>query len=528
MVRRRDPNTGRFVSAPAIAKPKRGARRQTYDVLQHRGTYTALGYRAVTVASKEGRGTVGGSGAVHTQYHRPALLNQSRDFVRNNGIYRGIIERAAGYIIGGGFGLQARTTSKRWNREAERLWREYWRKPGVKQLLSGQQTERMVCTELLKCGDTGVVKLGKPRAGLIQLIEAEQITSKTYRDGIKKDEWGMPVKFFVTAYGARGQLANERARQIEPEFFLFMTTPERPTGVRSVPPCQASFPMLHRINDVCDSEAIAWQLLARLALSITREAGPQIGQEESTEDPGASGDELAVRITELAYALVFHGESGDEIKGIERNIPGRNFQESVVMFLRLLGLPLGMPLEIVLLDWTKSNYSQSRAVLEQAYQTFQDWQNIIAGGFNRPVYEWKVGQWVRSGLLAERADALQHDWIKPTFPWIDQLKEAQAQGAKLDRGFTTHAIVCKSLNLERENVVEARQAEVLDAIKRAQKLEKQTGVEVPWEIFAGLRPPGVKGGRRAGDTPAGGDTPTGPREPSEDEQAERAEGEEEE
>ncbi len=263
--------------------------------------------------------------------------------------------------------------------------------------------------------------------------------------------------------------------------------------------------MLHRINDVCDSEAIAWQMLARLAVSVTREDGAVLAYGESEPDPekstGDTSGDLSMRMTELDYALIFHGNPGEKVQGIERNIPGKDFSESLRMFLRLLGLPLGLPLELILLDWTKGNYSQSRAVLEQAYQTFLGWQKLLEASVHSAVYEWKVEGWQRAGVLPARADAMAHEWIKPSFPWIDKLKEAQSYGVLLDRGLTTHALACKALNMDRGEVVAARVAEVEDAIKRAKEIKEATGVDVPWQMFCGLKPPKPERGRPGGDEP---------------------------
>jgi len=257
-----------------------------------------------------------------------------------------------------------------------------------------------------------------------------------------------------------------------------------------VPAAQAAFPMLHRINDVCDSEAIAMQLLSRIAVSITRENAAEEAFTSSREDPNKTTEEtkgdLATRLTELDYALLFHGDKGDEIKGIDRNIPGKDFGESVRMFLRLLGLPLGMPLECILLDWTKSNYSQSRAVLQQAFQMFLKWQNKMVGFFYDPLFEWRLSAWKDSGLIGKSVK-IKHDWIKHTFPWIDQLKEAQAYSTQVERGFITHGSVCKSLNTDRAEVIDQREREVRDAIARAQKIEEETKMKVSWKIFAGLK-----------------------------------------
>ena len=159
------------------------------------------------------------------------------------------------------------------------------------------------------------------------------------------------------------------------------------------------------------------------------------------------------------------------------------------MFLRLLGLPLGLPLEIILLDWTKSNYSQSRAVLEQAYQVFIGWQKLLEDFFYVSILEWQISLWIEAGEIKERPDGLNHEWIKPSFPWIDQYKEALAQGEKIDRGFGTYAQVCKSLNMDRLDVLGIREQEIRDAIKRAKGIEEDTQVKVPWQLFAGFKVP---------------------------------------
>ena len=499
--------SGRFMARPAAGAVRRAARteRAAEDlrdavVVRKVGGYTAFGYRAARTATVMGRTATGGSGEYHAQYDRERLIHQSRQFYRDNAIYRGMMDRAVAYIAGRGFRLQATTADGQVNSTLERLWRQYWRRPEARGLVSGPRLERLLMREVLICGDTGVIKIGAgPYAGQVQLVEAEQITGSTAGRsagdvGYDRGIYGTPTRFYVSSYGQGGRLGSDKAQGYKPDAeFLFLIDPERPSSARGVPPCQAAFAMLHRINDVCDSEAIAWQVLARLAFTINKPGAAEEMYDLARSDPNkssdaAEGDLAKDRLVELDYALIMAGRPGEEIKPVERTIPGRNFSESLPMFLRLLGLPLGLPLEIVLLDWTKSNYSQSRAVLEQAFQTFLSWQDLIEDGAHRPVYEWQVRRWVATRQVPDLPDIANHAWIRPSFPWLDQLKETQAQAEKLNRGLTTHEAVCKSLGMEREDVVAIRQREVTDAIERAQAITEQTGTFVPWQIFAGMSP----------------------------------------
>lgn len=466
--------------------------RKTPLVTMEPGTdlsYDQLGFQSVRTAAANRQFAVGGSGRRHMTYDRTLLIDQSRKLKRDNGIYGGMIERAVDYIVGaGGFSLRARTGAKGFNRKVEQLWKDYWKRPDVTLRLAGWQVERMICRELLTCGDVGTVKTTDE--GRVQIIEAEQIVGKGrfHNDGMVCKQNGRATGYWVSGYGAGGQLDRKNARRIEPKNFIFVVDPDRPSSRRGFPPAQASFAMLHRINDVCDSEAIAWQLLARMALSIQQGEAERNAWNDSNPDPNAKGTETALRVQEIGYALMWHAPPGSEIKGIDRNIPGKDFTNSITMFLRLMGLPLGLPLEIILLDWTKSNYSQSRAVLEQAYQRFQAMQ-MLQATFLDDVYEWRVAQWIASGELSDRADATKHDWITQAFPWLDKLKEAQAYGLQVDRTFTTHGQVCKSLRRDRADVVAEHEAEVREAIEIAQKIENDTGQKVDWQMFAGHLPP---------------------------------------
>jgi len=456
------------------------------QVVRHKGgSYDALGYNAASVAVRDGRGGLAGSGESHQRYDRETLINESRRLERDNPIYQGMIDKAISYIVGNGFGLQAKTDDPQWNAKAEAAFKQFWKEPELTGLDSGVEVEQMVLREIIIAGDTGVLKTDQQK---LQLFEAEQIKGPGSADnGIIRNDVGTVTGYYVSPYSDFA-VQTSKARTLTAEEFLFLVRRKRPSSLRAVPPCQAAFAMLHRINDTCDSEAIARQLQSRLAVSITRAGGSTVLDDVAdTDDKGSSTQgELSTKVIDFDYATVIAGEPGDEVRGIERTAPGRDFTETIETFLRLLGLPLGLPLEIILLNWTRSNYSQSRAVLEQAFTGFMGWQTLLKRGFHSPVYEWFIQNAIDAGDLEDREDKFSHDWIAPTFPWIDQMAEAQAYGAKLDRTLCTHAEALKSQNKDREEVLSARRREIVDAIIMAKEIEKETGEAVDWRPFAGL------------------------------------------
>ncbi len=508
-----------------------GSRRQrrnenvTYTGKKPYYSSSGTGYRSSSLSIDASTKARGGSGAFHQQIDITSLHDQTRWFYRNNGIFSGMMNAAADYIWGNGFTLQFTTKSKTYNAKAEKLFNEWWRKPEIKQQLTGRTVGRMGAIELLSMGEWATILTDQ---GLLDFVESEQIKSprdkrKRATSGMRFKADGSISKYFACPYDANGQPDTDNPQEYDADFFLFAFRPDRFSSLRAVPTCQSVYPSLHRVNDVCDSEAIAWQLLSRVAISMIRKNGPKLGYDESEEDTSRSGDDFDDdtdrRITELGNALIFHGETGDKIEGISRNIPGKDFTASLTMFLRLLGQPLGLPLEVILNDWTKSNFSQCKAALVQAFQRFLGWQFLIEDSTLRPIVKWKTENFVSEGLLPERVDGLSHEWLKPKFPWLEQLKEALSFGVMIDRGFTSHSRVLKTLNLDRDEIVVEIEREIEDAINRKKKLEDkfagqgynlaENNISIPWESFMGHKPGATKG-RPAGAAPANQNTVTEP------------------
>jgi lambda family phage portal protein len=461
-----------------------------------------LGYRAAKFAREQGV-AVGGSGDYHLRYDRDVLVRQSQDFFRDNGLYEGIINRASDNILGEGFSLQARTSNADLNTQLESFWREFWIEgsPEVRGMDGGYDCERKALAHLWVDGDVGAIKTN---LGLLQMIESERITSarsgmiNQYRrmeDGVEMDLLGKPRRYMVADYDGNGYVQKNRLTPIDAENFLFLANRKRFSQTRGVPVLVSNFAMFHRLNDIFNSEAAAWQLLSRLAVAVTKKDAESKAVQLSESSAAAAGEtpavrDIADRVQDMDYAMVFWGEKDEDIRGIDRNIPGPNFTASVTMFLRLIGLPVGFPLELILLDWSKTNYSSARAALEQAFRMFQAWQRRLKNGFHSQVYRWKVGQWVAEGRVQNASDIFAHEFVAPGFPWIDQLKEAQAWGERIDRGMATLSQACKSLNQDREDWLMARKREVNEAIAAADEInQKNPDAKVPWQMFAGTLAP---------------------------------------
>jgi capsid protein len=465
------------------------------------GTYTAGGFFSEPEVSF-GTGTTGISGRREMQYDRDALVQISRELYRKNPIYYGMVNTAVDYIIGTGHKLQCISTNKRQQKTAdlvEDLWNDFMFSPEIRGMLTGDEMQAMVMQELLLCGDTAAIKIAGE--GKVQLIESEQIAGRKtagYDDGIKTDSFGRILSFNVCPYKS-GYISVKVGTEKQAQDVIFLASFDRPSDVRAMPVCQASFPMIHRIDDVCNAEAIAWQTLARFAVAITAETARSDGFQGSVSDATLTTDQstLTDRVSDLGYALLFNGKVGEKIEGISRNIPGKDFPQSIRTFLRLLGLPMGLPLELTFLDWTESNYSQSRAVLEHCKRRFARWQRTFQQGFLDKLLEWKLRQWIAEGKLSNIP--LTHSWIGPAFPWLDPLKEAEAMGKQMELGISTLHEVLSMQGKDYDAVMAMREREVDKAVELVKKYQSMD-IDVPIELFCGLPYPNKSSNQNKSET----------------------------
>jgi capsid protein len=375
-------------------------------------------------------------------------------------------------MIGDGFKLAAKDP------DVDALWEEWYPNAEITGRYKGNKLDRAVALEWLTTGEGIGLKI---KGGSVQLIESEQVPQSTgaVPEGIITDDYGKPIEFRVAPY-VNGNLG--RAKKVNARDVLFICERERPSSLRGIPVLQQAFPMLHRINDVLDSEALGFQILSRVVMKHLSDTGPL---SKGTDNVTADATTDDVTVTELPFGLIFEGSINDELVPMERSIPGKDFPQSVATFCRFLGLPLGLPLELVLLDWTKSNFSQMRGALLMCDKRFRGMQASIINDWHEPLFQWKRQQWIAEGLIEDTPETMIHEWIPAPFPWVDPEKEAMAQGKIIELGLGSHTNACKARSIERARLLPQLDEETREAIEISKKIEAETGVVVPWQHFAG-------------------------------------------
>jgi capsid protein len=460
------------------------------------------GYHAVQVLRESGKPLPAeGSADAQLAYQLEDLRAASQLYDRDNGIYQATTTRIIDFILGEyGLRLQALTRSAKVNRWLERRWSRYMAAPEIRGMDDGVEFQRKWLRHLFVDGDVGLVKDAQTRQ--VQLIPGARIAFNQPRSrkgqrveyGVELDKYDRPQRFHVAELDDWGNVRTTRGTWIEAADFIFRAVRLRLDQTRGVPIQQANFAMYERIQDVCDSEAAAWQLLSRMALAIETSDGAALGEKVGVAEGERDEGTLAKRVVDIGNAVIFYARPGEAVKGIDRNIPGANFVESLKMFLRLLGLPLGFSLEFMLLIWSDTNYSSGRASIKSVERNVRPWVRAV-GGMLGDIYAWQQRMWLTpppgDRLARKEARELQtlmdakdidpaelqrHRLVPQPYPLVDDDKGSKAQRTRLESGTTAPSLIAAENGDEHGELVSAQRRDIARCARAVERLRKQ----FPW------------------------------------------------
>ena len=125
--------------------------------------------------------------------------------------------------------------------------------------------------------------------------------------------------------------------------------------------------------------------------------------------------------------------------------PNSAFNDFVMSLARQIGSALGLPAEVLLLNFT-SSYSASRGALLEAWKLFRYWREWWINNFCQPIYE----EWLNEAVLRGRVIApgffddpmiryaySWSDWTGPSQGQLDPVKEVKAAVLRVENGFST-------------------------------------------------------------------------------------------
>ena len=480
---------GGFVNQLTTIFPGWQARRAESGLKAAQANYMAFGYESASasIQRKQRASSIlatSADGQLHG-YDLYSIQEWSRLLWRNNPLYSSLFKRAADNIIGTGLVVNPKTDDKgTLNEELHAAFAEYTAKGGPWELtrrFSLAEAQRIAFFSVGRDGDF----LGYRADEGWQFFEGGQIgTPRGYNTagpriigGVQKDALDRPSYYWVSDYAWWGYIDYTTARGLRADLCKHVGRWDFFSQSRPLPVYQNALGMFEDFFRYLESHLLAAMQQACNTMEIN---SPHANVLAALGMDKANSADAVNRLkgVRMAPAQVVHTYTGEKLTMHNSTLPNNAFPEYVRQNLRMIGMPLGLPLEIALMDFSQTNFAGAKMAINQAQATFLGWRQMLVEQFLTPVYaDWFDR--VRSASTDIKIPKTlkypqRFEIIEPQAGWIDAYKETLAINAQVEGGWETITHALKE-HMGRELVdVVTESANELLTIKT---VAKATGVE---------------------------------------------------
>lgn len=425
------------------------------------------------------------------------LRGQTRELRRNNGVINGILNTFTTHVVGHGITYYPQLNEKILNLtserksqleyEAKRAWKLQSKYIDITGRLHFREILHLIVRKILEDGEIFLIRhyLERPYAPLgvcFEIVEADRVDTppdkagkNNIRAGIEMDQYGAPVRYYVRkSHPGDDPQANFAAIPARDEqgrplvFHLYWQL--RPGQSRGEPFFTPILNLMYDLSKYREAEVVAARVAACFAAFIRSDNAAFMGQ--ATLESSSEG-----KITSLAPGMVEYLQPGEDVVVVDPKRPNPNMDKFIEQIIREVGASLGLPYELVMKDFSKTNYSSARAAINEAIKLFKYWQAWIVDYFCQPVLEivleeaWAKDMLSVTDFLEKKDEYCKANWTPPGWRSVDPLKETNAKKQNLMYGMTTLADIAAEEGKDWE--------ELLEQQRREAEKRQELGLEYP-------------------------------------------------
>lgn len=399
------------------------------------------------------------------------IIEQARELFRNHCLIAQGIRRLCANILGGGFTVDIRTGDDGLNRELSARWYEWSEDPDQCDIQGEQDfhgLEKLTLQQVIVDGDLITLPTID---GELQQLEAHRMRNpaRTVRNvvhGVELDNEDKPRRRLaywiahedVEAYypvPKAGEMTRYPARVDGVRQVLHHYLPDRTSQTRGVTCLAAPMETAGMGDDLMFSQLVKAQMAAAATLIRELDASAQPinygtgGQEVSTaQRPDGTTQQRAG----WQPGMEIFGYPGEHLRIESPNVPNAEFFQHAMLILSIVAVNLDLPVQVLMLDATHTNFSGWRGSVDQARQRWQEIQRWLITSFHTPVYLAKVRQWAaddpvlrrtieeqdgRRRVGADGINAFGHVWHTAGWPYIEPVQDATGDLIQIRNGLTS-------------------------------------------------------------------------------------------
>lgn len=423
-------------------------------------------------------------------------MEQARDMARNDSLVGTLADRRVDNIVQQGFTLDVKTGDRAIDADLEARWASFAMDADQCDIageLSWHEIERVVCRAVSIDGDMVVTGT---QDGPFQVIEAHAIQTSTKVEntflGVTRNKYGRRevyhVRYDLDEFGRK---SSSEPLDVRDEYgvrqLFHVYDPHRVHMTRGVTQLAPVFSLSGMLEDVNFAKLVQQQAVSCFAV-LHEVASGAPGLPSVDGAYGESGSETTntgTRKTEgISPGMEYYGMPGESLKGFSPNIPNSEYFQQVKLLLQIIGVNFGLPLCLILMDGSETNFSGWRGAVDEARKGFiTDQQNLVRR-LHRPAYLWWLNQLLsepgeealRRAQRQQGVDIFGHEWGLPTWSYIEPVADAEGDAKQLRNALTSPRRLHKARGKEwtqvSTEIIEDNAAAIQAAQAKADELNK--------------------------------------------------------
>lgn len=331
----------------------------------------------------------------------------------------------------------------------------------------------------------------------VMLLEAERLADPLRRpagkmidEGVELDTHGRPCAYWIANRNPEQELINQPMLEYHRvklfgyksgrRNILHLMLSERIGQHRGVPLLAPVIEPLKQLTRYTDAELMAAVVSGMYAIFFEHEQlDGEYGEEEYASEEGLGGIPGLEDITqEEMSGMMMDLPAGVKPVGVSPGRPNQNFMQFVEALVKQVGGALGIPAELLFMQFTAS-YSASRGALLEAWKLFKFWRSWFAANFCQMVYE----EWLTEAVLLGRINAPGYftdkfkqkayawaEWVGPAQGQLNPLQEVNASIAKINANLSTYQREAGELTGEDWDLIMKQRQRENDILKEVMKV----------------------------------------------------------
>lgn len=382
------------------------------------------------------------------------MLERARHYQRNDQVVGQAVRRLVANIVQDGFRLDPQTGDTEIDTMIKADWQD-WSTEADLCHSEGEMTfpemEAVALSQVIVDGDIFVLPLNNDS---LQMVEAHRCrtprnTTLNVVHGVLMNDSAKRLEYWFTKedlalnaslsrvsdvqkYAARDP---DGVRQVLHLYMPYRSSQRR--GISSLAPVSDTVGM-H--DDVQFATLVKSQMAALIA--ILHERGPNWqpgGDQQKGERTQETSGGYTRTIEGVSAGLEVFSDIDEKLKMESAQVPSPEFFPHTRLLLTFIAINLDLPVHVLLLDPSQTNFSGWRGAIDQARLRFRQIQAWMVSKFHKPVYRWwlkrKIATDGRYLEVARRVGVkiYAHRWNPPQFPYIEPLTDAEADDLQASR-----------------------------------------------------------------------------------------------